>query len=224
MRFISHKQEEGHKREECHQQEESDQQEVSHMHKESHPPEEPSDRQEEPRRQEESYKQKTCLLDSGAAGMSGSPDIQTIVPEIQVENSTPEPAAVAEQVDLGSITKVLDSPGCFIRYEGKSGKTINWNSSYTDVLIPVLHHGVIASGVDKCDLCQFHLEGSCRRGLRCTYAHSWSERSEWICPICSKQDEFECQQKWEHTLQYQRVGIYSVADGRTVAEFLDSIT
>ena len=43
-----------------------------------------------------------------------------------------------------------------------------------------------------------------------------------ICPICSKQDEFECQQKWEHILQYQRVGIYSVADGRTVAEFLDS--
>ena len=183
MRFISHKQEEGHKseeyrqqekscrQEECRQLEESDQQEVSHMHKESHPPEEQSDRQEEPRRQEESYKQKTCLLDSGAAGMSGSPDIETVVPEIQVEKSTPEPAAVAEQVDLGSITKVLDSPGCFIRYEGKSGETINWNSSYTDVLIPVLHHGAIASGVDKCDLCRFHLEGSCRCGLRCTYAH-----------------------------------------------------
>ena len=58
--------------------------------------------------------------------------------------------------------------------------------------------------------------------IQCTYAHSWSERSEWICPICSKQDEFECQQKWDHILQYQRVGVYSVADGRTVAEFLDS--
>ena len=40
--------------------------------------------------------------------------------------------------------------------------------------------------------------------------------------ICPKQDEIDCQQKWEHILQYQRVGIYSVADGRTVAEFLDN--
>ena len=31
----------------------------------------------------------------------------------------------------------------------------------------------------------------------------------------SKQDEVECQQKWEDILQYQHVGIYSVADGRT---------
>ena len=54
--------------------------------------------------------------------------------------------------------------------------------------------------------------------IQCTYAHSWSERSEWIGSIFSKQDEFECQQKWEHILQYQRVGIYSVANGCTVAE------
>ena len=54
--------------------------------------------------------------------------------------------------------------------------------------------------------------------IQCTYAHSWSERSEWIGSIFSKQDEFECQQKWEHILQYRRVGIYSVANGCTVAE------
>ena len=131
------------------------------LHKESHPPDKQSDRQKEPCGQEESYKQKTCLLNSGAAGMSGNPDIETIVPEIQIEKSTPEPAAVAKRVDLGSITKVLDSPGCFIQYEGKSGETINWNSSYMDVLFPVLHHRAIASSVDKCDPCRFHLEGSC---------------------------------------------------------------
>ena len=93
----------------------------------------------------------------------------------------------------------------FYTDEGRSDETINWKSSYTDVLI-----GAFASGVDKYDLCRFHLEGSYPRGLRCTYAHGWSERSEWICPICSKQDEIECQQKWEHILQYHRVGIYSV--------------
>ena len=104
--------------------------------------------------------QKSCLQDSGAAGMSGTPDIQTAVLQIKTKHSTLE-RAVTQQVDLGSITKVLDSPGCFIQYEGRSCETISWNSSYTDVLIPVLHHGAIASGVDKCDLCRFHLEGSC---------------------------------------------------------------
>ena len=52
--------------------------------------------------------------------------------QIQVEHSTPEPA-VTQQVDLGSITKLSDSPGCFIRYEGTSGETINWHSSYNGV-------------------------------------------------------------------------------------------
>ena len=56
------------------------------------------------------------------------------------------------------------------------------------------------------------------------YAHSWSERSEWICPVCSMHDKIECDQKWEHILQYNRVGIYRVLDGRTVAEFLDNFT
>ena len=52
------------------------------------------------------------------------------------------------------------------------------------------------------------------------------------CVICSlllsnknvrnaKTGQLECQQKWEHILQYQSVGI---ADGHTVAKFLDSIT
>ena len=57
---------------------------------------------------------------------------------------------------------------------------------------------------------------------RCTYAHSWSEKLEWIGPICSKQDEST--KVGPYTPVYQRVGLYSVADGRTVAEFLDSIT
>ena len=57
--------------------------------------------------------------------------------------------------DIGSITKLLDSPGCFIPYErSRSGETINWNSSYTDVMIPVLQ-GLLASGVDKCNLVDF---------------------------------------------------------------------
>ena len=91
--------------------------------------------------------------------MSCSPDMKTDISETQV-NSTPE-SAVTQQADLGSIKKLLDSPRCFIQYEGRSGETINWKSSYTDVLIPVQHHGAIASGVHKCDLCRFHLEGSC---------------------------------------------------------------
>ena len=28
--------------------------------------------------------------------------------------------------------------------------------------------------------------------------------------------------KWQHTLQYKHIGVYSVADGRTVAEFLET--
>ena len=55
------------------------------------------------------------------------------------------------------------------------------------------------------------------------YAHSWSERSEWICPVWSKHDKIECDQKREHILQYNRVGINRVLDGRTVAEFLDNL-
>ncbi len=105
----------------------------------------------------------------------------------------------------------------------RTGETIR-QSSYRDVLIPVLHHGTIASRVVKCELCRFHLEGTCHRGQRCTYAHSWSERVEWICPKCSKNNEIECEQKWDHIFQYKRVGIFSVTDGRTVAEYLDDIT
>ena len=40
-----------------------------------------------------------------------------------------------QQVDLGSITKSPDKPGCFIRYEVRDGQTINWESMYRDVLI-----------------------------------------------------------------------------------------
>ena len=92
-----------------------------------------------------------------------------------------------DKIDLGSITKLSDRPGSFIRYEGRNGETINWNSRYKDVLIPVLHNGAIASGVDKCEFCRFHLDGTCRRS-RCTYAHSWGERAEWICPKCTDKE------------------------------------
>ena len=36
-----------------------------------------------------------------------------------------------------------NTPGCFLRYEGR--RIGNWHSSYRGVLIPVLHHGAIAS-------------------------------------------------------------------------------
>ena len=114
-------------------------------------------------------------------------------------------------------------PGSFVRYEGKNGETILWPSyPYTDVLIPVLHHGAIGSGVDKFDLCRFDLDTSvCRRGARCTYAHGWSDRVEWICPVCTQVRKIACESKWQHILKYQHVGVFVVDDGRTVANYLD---
>jgi len=53
------------------------------------------------------------------------------------------------------------------------------------------------------------------------YAHNWAERLEWICPICTKDGEIDCDTKWQHILQYMSIGVYSEADGRTVAEFLE---
>ena len=41
--------------------------------------------------------------------------------------------------------------------------------------------------------------------------------------ICTKDGKIDCDMKWQHILQYKRVGVYSVADGRTVAEFLETI-
>ena len=124
---------------------------------------------------------------------------------------------------LGSVSYPSDKPGCFVRYEGRKGEVINWQSKYKDVLIPVLHHGSVASGVDKCKLCRFHLEGYCRRGDRCTYAHSWEDRLEWICPTCSKDNKVDCDQKWEHILNYKCVGVFKVLDGRTVSDFLAAL-
>ncbi len=54
------------------------------------------------------------------------------------------------QPELGSISKLSDKPGCFLCYEGKNGETVNWHSKYSDILIPVLHHGSIARGVNCC--------------------------------------------------------------------------
>ena len=63
--------------------------------------------------------------------------------------------------ELGMVTRLPDKPGCYLRHEGRHGQMYK-HSSYSDVLIPVLHHGAVASGVDKCDLCHFHLDGTCR--------------------------------------------------------------
>ena len=54
----------------------------------------------------------------------------------------------------------------------------------------ILLYFVNCGGVDKCDLCHFHLNGTYRRGSRCTYAHSWAERIEWTCPICIVDGKF----------------------------------
>ena len=113
---------------------------------------------------------------------------------------------------LGLIKRVIDTHH-FVRYEGKEGQTRqppSFMPEYTDVLIPVLHRGAIACGVHKCDLCCYHLQGSCRRGARCTYAHSWDERLERICQICTKDDRVECDTKWEHILKYIQLGPYQV--------------
>ena len=85
---------------------------------------------------------------------------------------------------------MAQKPGHYIRFEGRHGET--YNPSYSDILIPVLHHGAVCGGVDKCDLCYFHLQGNCRWGSCCTYAHSWAERIEWICPICKVDGRLDC--------------------------------
>ena len=126
-------------------------------------------------------------------------------------------------LDLGSVLYPSDKAECFVRYEGQKGEVMNWQSKYKDVLIPVLHHGSVASGVDKCELCRFHLERYCRRGERCTYAHSWEDRLEWISPTCSKDNKVDCDQKWKHILNNKCVGVFKVLDGRTVSDFLAAL-
>ena len=124
---------------------------------------------------------------------------------------------------LGSVSHVPDKPGHFVRLEGRSGQAYKpslYSRPYVDVLIPVLHRGAIASGVDKCELCRHHLDGDCRRGVRCTYAHSWDERLEWICPTCTNDHKLECDNKWQHILSYKKLGVMVVDDGRSVADFL----
>ena len=70
---------------------------------------------------------------------------------------------------LGDIIK-LDEPGCSVgTKEGRNDQV--YDPSYYYVLIPVLHHRALAGGVDKSDLCHYHLKGICRWGARCTYAH-----------------------------------------------------
>ena len=86
-----------------------------------------------------------------------------------------------------------------------------------------IDRGAIVGGVDKCELCRYHLDGECRRGARCTYAHSWGDRLEWICPSCTKNKKIECESKWQHILSYKNLGVMLVEDGRTVADFLDSV-
>ena len=77
----------------------------------------------------------------------------------------------------------------------------------------------MASGVDL--IVSFHLDGTCRRGQRCTFAHSWAERLEWICPICTKDGKIDYDSNII-ILQYKFIGLYCVADGRTVGEFLET--
>ena len=59
---------------------------------------------------------------------------------------------------------------CYEGREGQTGQSPSFMPEYTDVLIPVLHHRTIAY---KCDLCCYDLQGYCRHGTRCTYAHPW---------------------------------------------------
>ena len=80
-----------------------------YKNKESHQLEEQSCKQESCK-QEISHEKKSCQQDSGATGMSSSPDMQTATSEIQVEHSMPE-LAVIQQVDLGSTKELLDSTG-----------------------------------------------------------------------------------------------------------------
>ena len=87
------------------------------------------------------------------------------------------------QPELGSVSKLAQKPGQYIRFEGRHGEL--YDTSYSDTLIPVLHHGAVCGEVGKCDLCQFHLKRNCRRGSHCTYAYSWAERIRWTCPIYS---------------------------------------
>ena len=78
---------------------------------------------------------------------------------------------VSEPSKLGDIVK-LDKPGCSVgTKEGWNGQV--YDPSYSDVLIPVLHHRALAGGIDKSDLymCHYHLKGICHWGARCTYAN-----------------------------------------------------
>ena len=62
------------------------------------------------------------------------------------------------QPKLGSVTKLAQKPGQYICFEGRHGEI--YDPSYSDTLIPVLHHGAVCGGVNKCDLCHFHLKGN----------------------------------------------------------------
>ena len=79
-------------------------------------------------------------------------------------------------------------------------------SGYNDMFIHVTLHGAIVCGVPMCNLCCYHLQGSCRRGAKCTY-HFQDEQLGWICTIWTKDAKSEFDIRWEHILKHIQLGL-----------------
>ena len=63
---------------------------------------------------------------------------------VDCESSICKCSSDSPDLELGSVSYPSDKPGYFVRFEGRKGEVINWQSKYKDVLIPVLHHGSVA--------------------------------------------------------------------------------
>ena len=70
----------------------------------------------------------------------------------------------------------------------------------------------------------FNSVKECRKDSKdCSFAHSWDERLEYICPVCTDDGLTECLKKRQHMSKYKLWGVYVVEDGRSVSDYLNSL-
>ena len=124
--------------------------------------------------------------------------------------------------EVGQIVR-LDS--CkFVHYIKSSGAVEDWDTDTSSLpVVPVLHHGAVTNGMKKSRFCFNSVKESyrCRKDSKdCSFAHSWDERLEYICPVCT---DDECLKKRQHMSKYKLWGVYVVEDGRSVSDYLNSL-
>ncbi len=97
--------------------------------------------------------------------------------------------------EVGKIVK-LDSH-MYVHYVRSNGEIRDWDADTSSLpLLPVLHHGAVANRMKKSRFCFNSVKDRCRRdSTDCPFAHSWDERLEYICPVCTEDGLTECEKK-----------------------------